>query len=91
LNNHVSSSLCLMQHYDRRGQYDIAWNKIDEAISHTLTVIDLYSVKVSLIYIYPHPHVHSHTFCLDVVLLRILFTTKLMSPVNLSDILFIYM
>ena len=60
LNNHVSSPLCLMQHYDRRGQYDIALNKIDEAISHTPTVIDLYSVKVSLIYIYPHPHVHSH-------------------------------
>ncbi|ONM37065.1 Ulp1 protease family C-terminal catalytic domain containing protein expressed [Zea mays] len=35
----------LNKHYDRRGQYDIALNKIDEAISHTLTVIDLYSVK----------------------------------------------
>jgi N-alpha-acetyltransferase 15/16, NatA auxiliary subunit len=39
--------LCLLQHYDRRGQYEIALNKIDEAISHTPTVIDLYSVKVS--------------------------------------------
>ncbi|PWZ30840.1 N-terminal acetyltransferase A complex auxiliary subunit NAA15 [Zea mays] len=35
----------ISQHYDRRGQYDIALNKIDEAISHTPTVIDLYSVK----------------------------------------------
>ncbi|MFQ6639059.1 hypothetical protein Gotur_015753, partial [Gossypium turneri] len=35
----------LMQHYDRRGQYDIALSKIDEAIQHTPTVIDLYSVK----------------------------------------------
>lgn len=36
----------LMQHYDRRGQYDIALSKIDEAIDHTPTVIDLYSAKV---------------------------------------------
>ncbi|KAL2332403.1 hypothetical protein Fmac_019984 [Flemingia macrophylla] len=35
----------LAQHYDRRGQYDIALSKIDEAIDHTPTVIDLYSVK----------------------------------------------
>ncbi|KAI7993585.1 N-terminal acetyltransferase A complex auxiliary subunit NAA15, partial [Camellia lanceoleosa] len=35
----------LVQHYDRRGQYDIALAKIDEAIEHTPTVIDLYSVK----------------------------------------------
>ncbi|GMP34658.1 hypothetical protein CsSME_00007436 [Camellia sinensis var. sinensis] len=35
----------LAQHYDRRGQYDIALEKIDEAIEHTPTVIDLYSVK----------------------------------------------
>ncbi|CAO2179205.1 unnamed protein product [Urochloa humidicola] len=35
----------ISQHYDRRGQYDIALSKIDEAISHTPTVIDLYSVK----------------------------------------------
>ncbi|XP_043702732.1 N-terminal acetyltransferase A complex auxiliary subunit NAA15 isoform X2 [Telopea speciosissima] len=35
----------LAQHYDRRGQYDIALTKIDEAINHTPTVIDLYSVK----------------------------------------------
>ncbi|EEF44685.1 NMDA receptor-regulated protein, putative [Ricinus communis] len=35
----------LAQHYDRRGQYDIALTKIDEAIEHTPTVIDLYSVK----------------------------------------------
>ena len=35
-----------VQHYDRRGQYDIALSKIDEAIKHTPTVIDLYSVKV---------------------------------------------
>ncbi|TKY48130.1 N-alpha-acetyltransferase 15, NatA auxiliary subunit [Spatholobus suberectus] len=35
----------LAQHYDRRGQYEIALSKIDEAIDHTPTVIDLYSVK----------------------------------------------
>ncbi|GAA0148143.1 acetyltransferase [Lithospermum erythrorhizon] len=35
----------LAQHYDRRGQYDTALKKIDEAIEHTPTVIDLYSVK----------------------------------------------
>ncbi|KAH7547325.1 hypothetical protein FEM48_Zijuj01G0297800 [Ziziphus jujuba var. spinosa] len=35
----------LAQHYDRRGQYDIALSKIDEAIDHTPTVIDLYSAK----------------------------------------------
>ncbi|XP_010249876.1 PREDICTED: N-alpha-acetyltransferase 16, NatA auxiliary subunit [Nelumbo nucifera] len=35
----------LAQHYDRRGQFDIALTKIDEAIDHTPTVIDLYSVK----------------------------------------------
>ncbi|CAN4086801.1 unnamed protein product [Withania somnifera] len=33
------------QHYDRRGQYDIALTRIDEAIEHTPTVIDLYTVK----------------------------------------------
>ncbi|GAB4842023.1 N-alpha-acetyltransferase 16, NatA auxiliary subunit [Ancistrocladus abbreviatus] len=35
----------LAQHYDRRGQYEVALLKIDEAIEHTPTVIDLYSVK----------------------------------------------
>ncbi|KAL3631842.1 N-alpha-acetyltransferase 16, NatA auxiliary subunit [Castilleja foliolosa] len=35
----------LAQHYDRRGHYDVALRKIDEAIEHTPTVIDLYSVK----------------------------------------------
>ncbi|XWS16387.1 hypothetical protein CRYUN_Cryun34aG0082900 [Craigia yunnanensis] len=35
----------LAQHYDRRGQYDVALSKINEAIQHTPTVIDLYSVK----------------------------------------------
>ncbi|KAL1565087.1 N-alpha-acetyltransferase 16, NatA auxiliary subunit [Salvia divinorum] len=35
----------LAQHYDRRWQYDVALKKIDEAIEHTPTVIDLYSVK----------------------------------------------
>ncbi|XVF74641.1 hypothetical protein PTKIN_Ptkin13bG0127600 [Pterospermum kingtungense] len=35
----------LAQHYDRRGQYDVALSKIDEAMQHTPTVIDLYSVK----------------------------------------------
>lgn len=38
----------LVQHYDRRGLYDIGLTKIDEAIEHTPTVIDLYSVKVCL-------------------------------------------
>ncbi|CAL9173200.1 unnamed protein product [Musa hybrid cultivar] len=33
------------QHYDRRGQYSLALAKIDEAIEHTPTVIDLYSIK----------------------------------------------
>ncbi|RRT57242.1 hypothetical protein B296_00044213 [Ensete ventricosum] len=35
----------VMQHYDRRGQYSLALAKIDEAIEHTPTVIDLYSIK----------------------------------------------
>ncbi|XP_019448115.1 PREDICTED: N-alpha-acetyltransferase 15, NatA auxiliary subunit-like isoform X1 [Lupinus angustifolius] len=35
----------LAQHYDRRGQYETALSKINEAIEHTPTVIDLYSVK----------------------------------------------
>lgn len=39
----------LAQHYDRRGQYDIALAKIDEAIQHTPTVIDLYSVKSKIL------------------------------------------
>ncbi|KAL5996964.1 N-alpha-acetyltransferase 16, NatA auxiliary subunit [Asimina triloba] len=32
-------------HYDRRGQHDLAVAKIDEALKHTPTVIDLYSAK----------------------------------------------
>ncbi|CAK9174650.1 unnamed protein product [Ilex paraguariensis] len=39
----------LAQHYDRRGQYDIALEKIDEAIEHTPTVIDLYTVKSQIL------------------------------------------
>lgn len=35
----------LAQHFDRRGQHEHALTKIDEAIEHTPTVIDLYSVK----------------------------------------------
>ncbi|KAK6912114.1 hypothetical protein RJ641_024207, partial [Dillenia turbinata] len=35
----------LAQHYHRRGQFDVAIAKIDEAIAHTPTVIDLYLVK----------------------------------------------
>ncbi|CAH9092049.1 unnamed protein product [Cuscuta epithymum] len=35
----------LAQHYDRRSLYDLALTKIDEAIKHTPTVIDLYLVK----------------------------------------------
>uniref|UniRef100_A0A0D6R3U3 Uncharacterized protein n=1 Tax=Araucaria cunninghamii TaxID=56994 RepID=A0A0D6R3U3_ARACU len=35
----------LAQHYDLRGQHDIALAKIDNAIEHTPTVIDLYLVK----------------------------------------------
>ncbi|KAL2926915.1 N-terminal acetyltransferase A complex auxiliary subunit NAA15 [Bienertia sinuspersici] len=34
------------QHYDRCGQYNIALDKIDEAINHTPTVIDLYSSRI---------------------------------------------
>ncbi|XP_021848124.1 N-terminal acetyltransferase A complex auxiliary subunit NAA15 [Spinacia oleracea] len=33
------------QHYDRRSQFSTALEKIDEAINHTPTVIDLYSAK----------------------------------------------
>lgn len=36
-----------LQHYDRRRLYDIALEKIQEAIKHTPTVPDLYLVKVS--------------------------------------------
>ncbi|KAL4589164.1 hypothetical protein LXL04_002068 [Taraxacum kok-saghyz] len=39
----------LAQHYDRRGQYDVALAKIEEAIQHTPTVIDLYSVKSKIL------------------------------------------
>ncbi|PKU72316.1 peptide alpha-N-acetyltransferase [Dendrobium catenatum] len=35
----------LSQHYERRGQHGLALVKIDEAIKHTPTVIDLYSIK----------------------------------------------
>ncbi|MCO5555004.1 hypothetical protein L7F22_008543 [Adiantum nelumboides] len=35
----------LAQHFDRRGLYEKALQKIDEAILHTPTVIDLYLVK----------------------------------------------
>ncbi|KAK6914929.1 N-terminal acetyltransferase A, auxiliary subunit [Dillenia turbinata] len=35
----------LAQQYDRRGQFEVAIAKIDEAIAHTPTVIDLYLVK----------------------------------------------
>jgi len=41
-----------MQHYDRRGQYDISLAKIDEAIEHTPTVIDLYTAKVCLYFLF---------------------------------------
>ncbi|KAJ6839531.1 N-alpha-acetyltransferase 15, NatA auxiliary subunit [Iris pallida] len=37
--------LLISQHYDRRGQHDIALSKIEEAIEHTPTVVDLYSAK----------------------------------------------
>ncbi|KAD2806185.1 hypothetical protein E3N88_39562 [Mikania micrantha] len=39
----------LAQHYDRRGLYDVALAKIDEAMQHTPTVIDLYSVKSKIL------------------------------------------
>lgn len=39
----------VLQHYDRRGQHLLALVKIDEAIAHTPTVIDLYSIKVGVI------------------------------------------
>ncbi|KAJ6846813.1 N-alpha-acetyltransferase 15, NatA auxiliary subunit [Iris pallida] len=41
--------LLISQHYDRRGQHDIALAKIDEAIEHTPTVIDLYSAKARIL------------------------------------------
>ncbi len=46
LNLDILIDSILMQHYDRRGQYDMALSKIDEAMEHTPTVIDLYSAKV---------------------------------------------
>ncbi|PWA97460.1 N-alpha-acetyltransferase 15, NatA auxiliary subunit [Artemisia annua] len=39
----------LAQHYDRRGLYDIALAKIDEAMQHTPTVIDLYTAKSKIL------------------------------------------
>ncbi|KAM0944855.1 putative transferase [Dioscorea sansibarensis] len=39
----------LAQHYDRREQHDVALAKIDEAIEHTPTVIDLYSAKARIL------------------------------------------
>ncbi|GKB39589.1 putative transferase, partial [Tanacetum coccineum] len=39
----------LAQHYDRRAQYDMALAKIEEAMQHTPTVIDLYSVKSKIL------------------------------------------
>ncbi|XP_071691974.1 N-terminal acetyltransferase A complex auxiliary subunit NAA15-like [Rutidosis leptorrhynchoides] len=39
----------LAQHFDRRGQHDIALAKIEEAMQHTPTVIDLYSVKSKIL------------------------------------------
>ncbi|XP_023770332.1 N-terminal acetyltransferase A complex auxiliary subunit NAA15 [Lactuca sativa] len=39
----------LAQHYDRRGLYHIALTKIDEAMQHTPTVIDLYSFKSKIL------------------------------------------
>lgn len=41
--------LLISQHYDRRGQHDIALAKIDEAMEHTPTVIDLYSTKARIL------------------------------------------
>lgn len=46
---HLWTLFFVAQHYDRRGQYDIALAKIDEAINHTPTVIDLYSVKSGIL------------------------------------------
>ncbi|KAF5726902.1 putative NMDA receptor-regulated protein [Tripterygium wilfordii] len=42
---HMWTLFFLAQHYDKRGQYDIALSKIDGAMEHTPTVIDLYSAK----------------------------------------------
>nr|XP_043623547.1 N-terminal acetyltransferase A complex auxiliary subunit NAA15-like [Erigeron canadensis] len=39
----------LAQHYDKRNQYDLALVKIEEAMQHTPTVIDLYSVKSKIL------------------------------------------
>ncbi|VAH61795.1 unnamed protein product [Triticum turgidum subsp. durum] len=46
---HMWTLLLVSQHYDRRSQYDIALDKIDEAILHTPTVIDLYSIKGNIL------------------------------------------
>ena len=37
--------LFLAQHYDRLGQTDEALKKIDEAIEHTPTVVDIYAFR----------------------------------------------
>ncbi|QHO49356.1 N-alpha-acetyltransferase 16, NatA auxiliary subunit [Arachis hypogaea] len=41
----VGSGFLPVQQYDIQGQYEVALSKIDEAIEHIPTVIDLYSVK----------------------------------------------
>lgn len=42
---HMWTLFLLAQHYDRRRQYEKALMKINQAIAHTPTVIDLYLVK----------------------------------------------
>ncbi|XLT79555.1 hypothetical protein HN873_001308, partial [Arachis hypogaea] len=45
----VGSGFLPVQQYDIQGQYEVALSKIDEAIEHIPTVIDLYSVKRELL------------------------------------------
>ncbi|KAI4965364.1 hypothetical protein ZWY2020_054720 [Hordeum vulgare] len=49
LEDSIRTSMLSWKHYDRRSQYDIALDKIDEAILHTPTVIDLYSIKGNIL------------------------------------------
>ncbi|KAG8388317.1 hypothetical protein BUALT_Bualt02G0113000 [Buddleja alternifolia] len=57
-------SASFVQHYDRRGQYEVALRKIDEAIEHTPTVIDLYSVKVIKKYSLLSCNIHNNVYYL---------------------------
>lgn len=38
----------LGQHYDKLGQYEVALKYVNEAISHTPTLIELYTIKAKI-------------------------------------------